>query len=154
VDVGIDTASVASATSSAGTVLFALSPTLNQISVFNFNPATSGVTPIGSPILPPAAGQTVPTNNVLSGAATQVAATVLSNGIFVGAITESTGDLGFIDVASDLSGFANQGLIPVLNGQGANGIVILGTTAYFAAPGGSAVTFVDILNNVFIGQDL
>jgi len=160
VDVLIDTGSVASATNASGTVLFALSPTLNQISVFNFNVAANTVTAIGTPIVPPVVGQPVPTNNVLSGAAVQVAAAPLSTGLIAGVITQSTGDLGFVDVAADLSGFAAQGLVQVLNGQGATGIDILkdasgnGTVAYFAAPGGSAVSFVDILGNVFIGQDL
>jgi len=152
VDVGIETSSVASASNGAGTVLFTVSPTENQVSVFNYNTGTSSITPVGSPILPPVVGQPLPANNVLSGAASQVAAGVLTNGEIAGLITQSTGDLGFIDVASDLSGIASQGLIPVLNAQGATGIVLLGSTAYFAAPGGSSVSFVNIETNQFIGQ--
>jgi hypothetical protein len=157
-DTGLQTGSVAAATNAAGTVLFAVSPVDNEIRVFLLNiadPATS--TPIGSPITAPAVGQPDTPQNLLTGAAAQAAAAPLADGRIAGLITQSTGDLGFIDVAADLSSFAT-GRTTVLNGQGAEGIAIFkdsagnGIRAYFAAPGGSTVSFVDITTNVFSGQ--
>ncbi|MFO1519886.1 MAG: hypothetical protein U1F57_09535 [bacterium] len=158
-DVGLETSSVASATNTTGTILFALNPSGNQINVFTFDPNANTVTAFGSPVVAPAPGQAAPANNVLTGAATQVLASVLPSGVIAGLITQSTGDLGFIDVAADFSGF-NQGLVTVLNGLGANGIDVLndangnGSAVYFAAPGGGAVSYVNIVTNQFVGQIL
>jgi DNA-binding beta-propeller fold protein YncE len=157
-DVGVTTGSVAAATNAAGTVLFTVSPLENEIRVFLLNiadPATS--TPIGSPITAPEVGQPDTPQNLLSGAAAQAAAAPLADGRIAGLITQSTGDLGFIDVSADLSGFVT-GRTAVLNGQGAEGIDVFkdgagnGIRAYFAVPGGSTVSFVDITTNIFIGQ--
>jgi WD40 repeat protein len=157
-DVGLETNSVAVATNSNGTVLFTVSPLENEIRVFNFNVTTPSLTTqIGSPIIPPPPGSAASSTDVLTGAATQVASAPLVDGRIAGLITESTGDLGFVDVAIDLSTFTG-GNVTVINALGASGIDILkdasgnGTTAYFAAPGGSAVSFVNIITNQFVGQ--
>ncbi len=156
---GTVSSSVSSVTNSVGNVLFAVNPADNEVYVFNYNATSNTVTAIsGSPITPPIAGQTVPSNNVLTGAATQVAATLLSTGVIAGFITESTGDLGFVDVAADLSSFSQQGVITIINAQGANGIAILndssgnGSLAYFAAASGSTVTYVNVVTNQFVDQ--
>ena len=157
-DTGIATGSVAAATTAAGTVLFALSPANNEIHIFKLDLADLTLsTPIGDPILPPVAGAPDSLQNLLSGAAAQVAAAPLADGRISAAVTQSTGDLGLIDVAADLSSFVTV-RVPVLNGQGAQDLEILTDAAgnavrvYFAAPGGSTVSFVGNNTNQFIGQ--
>ena len=157
IEVGVQTSSAASATNANGTVLFTLAPTLNQINVFRLDLVALTATPIGSPILPPAVGQATPANNVLTGSAFEIIASPLADGRIGGFITQSTGDFGFVDVNADLGGF-NQGLLTVINGSGAAGIDLLkdssgnGLTAYYAAPGGSTVSYIDVVNNKFLGQ--
>jgi hypothetical protein len=91
---------------------------------------------------------------VLSGAGAKVAPGFFQRPDRGSLILQSTGDLGFIDVAADLSGIANQGLVPVLNGQGAERHRAPRRDRLFRRSGGSSVTFVNIATNQFIGQVL
>lgn len=159
-NVGAPTSSVASATNSNGTALFVIQPQANEVLVYNLNVTTpSNSTQIGSTITPPALGSSLSTSDVLSGAATLMTAAPLASGMIGGFFTQSTGDMGYIDVAADLSGYT-AGRISSLNGQNAYGISLQtdssgnALNAYFAAPGGSAVTIMNVVNNTFFGQIL
>jgi len=159
-DVGAPTSSVASATNSSGTALFVIEPQANEILVYNLNvsdPSTS--TQIGSTITPPPLGSSLTTADVLSGAATIMSAAPLASGLLGGFFTQSTGDLGWVNVSNDLSGYT-AGRTGSLNGQNAYGISLQtdssgnALNAYFASPGGGSVTFINVVTNVFAGQIL
>ncbi len=160
VDVGSPSVSVAAATNDQGTVLFVVNPIDNEVRVIHPDLADLTLSSaIGSPITPPAAGVADSASNLLTGAATQIKASVLADGTMVGALTQSTGDLGFVNVSADLSSFT-QSHVSVLNGQGAFALDILnddsgnGSVVYFAAPGGSAVSYVDLNTQLYVGQIL
>ncbi len=159
-DVGATTSSVASATNSSGTALFVIQPQANEVLVYNLNVTTpSASTQIGSTITPPALGSSLASTDVLSGAATIVTAGPLASGLIGGFFTQSTGDMGYIDVAADLSSYT-AGRISSLNGQNAYGISLQtdssgnATNTYYAAPGGGAVTIMNVVSNLFSGQIL
>ncbi len=157
-DVGGFTSSVASATNSSGTALFVIEPQTNEVLVYNLNTSNpSASTQIGTTITPPPLGTSITTSDVLSGAATIMTAGPLASGMLGGFFTQSTGDMGWVNVASDLSSYS-AGRVPVLNGQNAYGISPQTDSngnvlnAYFASPNGSAITWVDVVNNTFAGQ--
>lgn len=169
-DVGAPSNSVASATNSNGTALFVIEPNDNEVFVYNLNVNTpSASTQIRNilnpdpqpivPITPPALGSTLSSTDVLSGAATLMTAGPLSSGVIGGFFTQSTGDMGYVDVAADLSGYS-AGRVTTLNGQNAYGISLQtdssgnALNAYFAAPGGGAVTYINVVSNLFSGQIL
>ncbi len=159
-DVGLTTTSVAGATNATGTALFALSSQNNEIRVFHLNLSDlTVITPIGNPITAPAIGASVDATNVLTGAGAQITAAPLATGGIAGVLTQSTGDLGYIDVSADLTALLT-GNITVLNGQNALDLDILKdasgnvTQVYFAAPGGSAVSYVDPTTHLYVGQVL
>jgi DNA-binding beta-propeller fold protein YncE len=155
-EVGIKTASVAQATNAVGTVLFALSPITNEIRVFQWDRQdANSITLIGNPIVAPNLGSGEATTELLSGAASQITAGVLADGTIAAFATQSTGDLGYIDLGTNLLSFTD-GRTAVINGQGASDIDLLyntdgqATGVYFAAPGGSAVNLVNPVNHQFV----
>ncbi len=159
-DVGFVTSDVSATSNGTGTALFAISPPTNQVKVFNFNVTTpASSTQIGSTISPPPPGTSLSATDLLSGSMSEVASSTLSNGILVGGVSESTGDFGIIDVTADLSSFSTT-RVTTLNGLGSEGIAILtdgsgnGTTAYVAAPGAGAISYINIITNAFAGQIL
>lgn len=159
-NVGDFTSSVASASNGNGTALFAIFPQSNSVGIYNLdlaNPAAS--TPLLPTIIPPPLGASLSSTDVLSGAATIVTASSLESGILAASFTQSTGDMGWINVQADLSGY-DAGRVVTLSSQNAYGISIQNDAngnplnAYFASPGGSAVTIVNIVTNTFAGQIL
>lgn len=158
-DVGDTTSSVASASNSTGTALFAIQPLTNSVVIYNLNVSTpSASTQFLPTIVPPPLGTSLTSSDVLSGAATVMTAATLPSGTLGGYFTQSTGDMGWINVVSDFTSFATGRVVP-LSGQNAYGISIQNDAngpinAYFAAPGGSAVSIVNIVTNIFVGQIL
>lgn len=159
-DVGAISSSVASATNSNGTALFVIEPQANEVWVYNLNVSDPSLsTQLGATIVPPALGSTLATTDVLSGAATVITAAPLASGLLGGFFTQSTGDVGWINVTNDLSGYT-AGRILNLNAQNAYGISLQtdsngnALAAYLASPGGSSVTFDNLITNVFSGQIL
>lgn len=157
-DVGAATSSVASATNSTGTALFVIEPQANEVLVYNLNTTTpASSTQIGSTITPPPLGTSITSSDVLSGAASVMTAGPFAAGGIGGFFTQSTGDLGYVNVASDLSSYS-AGRVSTLNGLQAYGISLQtdsngnALNAYFAAPGGSAVTWVDVVTDLYSGQ--
>ncbi len=159
-NVGAKTSAVASATNSSGTALFVIEPLVNNVLVYNLNVSTpSSSTQIGTTIIPPALGATLSSTDVLSGAATDITAAPFSSGAIGGFFTQSTGDLGWINVSANLSSYS-AGRDSVLSGQNAYGIDLQtdssgnALNAYFAAPGGSSVSYINVVTNIFGGQIL
>lgn len=159
-NVGEFTSSVASATNGNGTALFTIFPQSNSIGIYDLdlsNPASS--TQLLPTIVPPPLGASLTSGDVLSGAATLITASTLESGILAASFTQSTGDMGWINVLADLSGYS-AGRVVTLSGQNAYGISIQNDSngnplnAYFASPGGSTVSIVNILTNTFTGQIL
>ncbi|MBF0492143.1 MAG: hypothetical protein HQM15_05130 [Deltaproteobacteria bacterium] len=157
-DVGGHTSALSSFTNTSGSILAALIPGANTIRLFHLNLTTiSSSSNIGDPILPNTTGVDLPPNAPLSGAAAQLKSGETSDGTIVVFITQSTGDLGTIDISSDLSSYST-GRISVPNASAASGLEILndasgfGTRVYEAAPNGSTVSIVDIASRAFSSQ--
>ncbi len=157
-DVEGESTSVTSSSNTTGSVLAVLYPSTNEIRIFNLDLTTlASSTLIGDPLLPLSAGTAISATTPLSGAASRLKSAQTADGKIAIFITQSTGDLGTIDVSSDLTSYST-GRISVGSATSASGIDIsldssnFGTRVYFAAPNGSSVSVVDIVSRALSTQ--
>ncbi|MBI2336454.1 MAG: hypothetical protein HYU97_06795 [Deltaproteobacteria bacterium] len=156
-DVGRLTSDVGLASNATGTALFIVSEKTNVVAAYQLNTSDlSTSTQISSNLAPVGPNDPEPSPNILTGVVSHIRAVSFSSGTIKGFVTQSSGDLIFLEIPLDLST-----MVPGITTAGAasgEGLDIFLDSSnepqriYFASPGVGAVTIINAQNNLFLDQ--